>query len=393
MLLDGAPRNWSSIEELFAQFARALTARGIKPVLVFSEPLAEELTDRFRRSGAELEAVNYEDGILNYYRQLRSLVRKHSVRAVHISFFNYFHLVPWLARLTGVSQIVYQEHNSGVLEAKGLRRRVLRLRAKILTMPITGVIAISGFVKRQLIEIGIPEEKVCLAYNGVDTKRFFPNPGSRKGWLERFAIEPDELIVSSITHLRPFKHPEVIVEAFGLLAKRGVKGRLLMAGAGEMREELENLSRRLGISERIHWLGSCSNVESLLQASDIFVLASVGEAFGMVLTEAMACGVPVVGSRSGAIPEIVEDGITGLLGTPLDPSSFADAIERLALDETLRREMGQRGRERVQRCFRVEMSVEKVLQVYELMWNGLNDELRHASASAPPGAVFPDVRS
>jgi glycosyltransferase involved in cell wall biosynthesis len=387
MLLDSAPRTWSSIEELHLQFCRVLVAHQTRPVLVFSEPLAEELTNRFRDSGAEIEAINYEDGIVNYYRQLRRLVRKHSIQTAHIGFFNYFHLIPWLARFAGMRQIVYQEHNSGVLEAKGPRRLLIRLRARFLTMPMTRVIAISQFVKRQLIEIGIPEQKIWLVHHGVDTRRFLPNPSARERWAQRFAIAPDELILSSVAHLRPFKHPEVIVEAIGLLVKRGVKARLFMAGAGEMRQELEQLSRRLGISDRIYWLGSCNNVENLLQASDIFVLASVGEAFGLVLTEAMACGVPVVGSRSGAIPEIVEDGITGLLATSQDSSSFADAIERLARDGKLRREMGQRGRERVQQDFTAEMSIQKVLRVYESMWNGVNPEQTQPTASAACAAA------
>ena len=95
----------------------------------------------------------------------------------------------------------------------------------------------------------------------------------------------------------------------------------------------------------------------------------------MVVAEALACGVPVVGSRSGAIPEIVEDGKTGLLATPLDPASFADAIERLVQNPQLRRDMGQRGLERVRRDFTTERSIEAILEVYQSMWGGNKVEL------------------
>jgi glycosyltransferase involved in cell wall biosynthesis len=108
----------------------------------------------------------------------------------------------------------------------------------------------------------------------------------------------------------------------------------------------------------------------LLQASDIFVLASVGEAFGLVLAEAMACGVPVVGSRSGAIGELVEDGRTGLLATPLDAGSFAAAIERLIADPARRRAMGLAGLERVRRRFTVEREVQETMRIYEDLWGG-----------------------
>ena len=102
-----------------------------------------------------------------------------------------------------------------------------------------------------------------------------------------------------------------------------------------------------------------------MQASDIFLLASVGEAFGNVLTEAMACGAPVVASRSGGIEEIVVDGETGLLVPPRSSAAFADAIEKLATDPQLRNEMGRRARERVLEAFTLDQFVEKTIRVYE----------------------------
>jgi glycosyltransferase involved in cell wall biosynthesis len=134
--------------------------------------------------------------------------------------------------------------------------------------------------------------------------------------------------------------------------------------------DLKKLAAELGAADRIHWLGYCSDPASLLQASDIFVLASSGEAFGLVLAEAMACGVPVVGSRSGAIPEIVDDGITGLLATPRDENSFADAIERLALDTKLRKEMGANSVARVHEKFAVARVAEETLRIYESLGLG-----------------------
>ncbi len=370
MLLDSAPRTWSSAEELHFQLSRALIARGMRVILIFSEAPPEELASRFRFVGAEVAAINYRNGALYYFRELGRILKKHSVTAVHIAFFNYFDLVPWIVRMHGVRHIVYHERNSGVLRSRGWKKTLIQLRARVITQPILRVVAISGFIRQQLIDVGVPGAKVFVVRHGVDTRHFFPDPGARKDWVQQLAIEPDEVIASSIAHMRPFKHPEVIVQACALLAKRGVKVRFLMAGGGEMRREMEELSRKLGISGRIHWLGSVANPERLLQASDMFVLASVGEAFGLVLAEAMACGVPVVGSRSGAIPEIVEDGETGILTTPLDPASFADAIGRLAQDEELRRKMGTLGVDRVHRYFTLDTFVKNMLEVCEPVWRG-----------------------
>jgi glycosyltransferase involved in cell wall biosynthesis len=237
-----------------------------------------------------------------------------------------------------------------------------------MTKPVTRVIAISEFVRQQLLSAGLPEARIGVRYLGVDPERFRPDPEARREWAERFGVRPDEVILSSVSYLRPFKNPQVLVEACRELGVRNVHVRLFVAGDGDMLPELKLLSERLGVANRISWLGNVADPKALLQASDIFLLASVGEAFGLVLAEAMACGVPVVGSRSGSIPEVVEDGRTGLLATPLDAVAIADCIERLAKDGSLRREMGARAIERVRKHFTIDTAVAKTVRVYESLW-------------------------
>jgi starch synthase len=132
-----------------------------------------------------------------------------------------------------------------------------------------------------------------------------------------------------------------------------------------MLHDLKHLSEQLRVDDRIHWLGNVADPKSLLQSSDIFLLPSVGEAFGLVLAEAMACGVPIVGSRSGSLPEVVDEGRTGLLATPLDSNSFADAIERLAKDPALRRAMGKQAIEHVSAKYTVGKAVADTVRLYD----------------------------
>jgi len=149
-----------------------------------------------------------------------------------------------------------------------------------------------------------------------------------------------------------------------VLAQRGLRAHLIVAGDGEMLEELKQLSRKLGIADRVHWLGLVPDPVSVLQASDMFLLATVGEAFGLALAEAMACGVPVVGSRAGAIPEVIEDGETGLLVNPMDPVALADGIEKLGRDHALRKQLAQQAVARVAEHFTVEKAVDETLHIY-----------------------------
>jgi glycosyltransferase involved in cell wall biosynthesis len=370
LLLDCVPRAWSTQEDRHLKICQALAAAGARPVLVFSEDFPEPLKARFREGGADIVALNYGSGARHYLCELGRVVERFGVTTAHVCFFDYFSAVPWLARLRGVRHIVYDAHNSGIVKARSWRRALLQLRTRIVTFPVTRVIAISEFVKRQLVEAGLADRKIVVRYLGIDVLRFTPDPGARQRLVEMFGLGAGEIILTTLAYLRPFKHPQTIIQATGLLARRGIAVRLFVGGDGPLKSDLEQLAGELGVADRIHWLGHCPDPLPLLQASDIFVLASVGEAFGLVLAEAMACGVPVVGSRSGAIGELVEDGRTGLLATPLDAGSFASAIEKLIADPARRRAMGLAGLERVRRRFTVEREVQETMRIYEDLWGG-----------------------
>jgi glycosyltransferase involved in cell wall biosynthesis len=364
-LLDSAPRTWSSQEDRHLRLCQALSERGSRPILVFAAKLPPEIQDRFECGGVAVETINYEEGISHYYKELGKLIERNSIERVHIVFFDYFRAVMWLARLKGVRSIVYEMQNGGVFKATSWRRKLIHARNRVMTAPLVRIIAISDFIKGQLVEGGVPAGKIVVRYLGIDTDRFKPDDAVRKRWAKEFSIGPDEIILSTISYLRPIKSPEIIVQACELLAQRGVKARLFVGGDGEMLEELKTLSRDLGIADRVHWLGLVTDPLSLLQASDLFLLATVGEAFGLVLAEAMACGVPVVASCAGAIPEVVENGQTGLLVKPRDPCSLADGIESLARDKPRRQKMAREAIARAHANFTLEKAVAETLRIYD----------------------------
>jgi len=364
-LLDSAPRVWSSLESHHLQLCKALLARGSQPVLVFSERLPPEIQNRFEREGISVRAINYRDGLLHYYKELGQLIEKNSIERVHLIFFDYFRAVAWLVRLRGVKSIVYEMGNGGVFKARSLKRMLIHGRNRMMTAPLVRIIAISEFIKGQLVAGGLPKHKIVVKHLGVDTNRFKPDAAARERWAREFSVRDEEIILSTVSYLRPIKNPQIIVQACSVLAKRGVPVRLFVGGDGEMLEELKRLGNDLGIAERIHWLGLVADPASLLQASDLFLLATVGEAFGLVLAEAMACGVPVVATRAGAIPEVVKDGETGLLVNPNDPAALAAGIEQLARDQPLRKQMAQAAIARVRDNFTLEKSVAETLAIYD----------------------------
>ncbi len=364
-LLDSAPRVWSSLETHHLKLCQALIARGTRPVLVFAQQLPTEMQQRFEEGGVSIATINYALGPAHYYKALGKLIEEKGIGRVHIIFFDYFRAIAWLARVSGVKSIVYEMGNGGVFKATSWKRQLIHIRNRFMTAPLVRVIAISEFIKGQLVAGGLAEERITVRPLGIDTDRFKPDPSAREHWANEFSVEPHETIISTVSYLRPIKNPDIIVRACGFLAERGLPFRLFVAGDGEMLAELKQLSGELGIADQTHWLGLVPDPVSLLQASDLFLLATVGEAFGLALAESMACGVPVVGSRAGAIPEVVEEGTTGLLVEPRNPIALADAIETLMRDKTLRQKMGQAAVARVQANFTVEKAVAETLAIYD----------------------------
>jgi len=152
-----------------------------------------------------------------------------------------------------------------------------------------------------------------------------------------------------IKHLKAQCGPEYLIQVMSLIAAKHPQTRLLMAGSGEMRSQLEALTRQLGLTRSVSFLGAVEHhrVPELLKNVDIFVMPSIWEGFGVAAVEAEAMEIPVVATRVGGIPEIIVDGETGILVELGNSEQLAQAILTLIENPALRRQMGERGRKHV----------------------------------------------
>ena len=365
LVLDTSPTVWTSVDEFHFRLCKALAARDVRPIVVYAAAPPPEYSARMTSSGADLAVLSYGAGKYAYFQGLGRLFRRRNVRIIQTRGFNYFSCLWWILRLRGIRKIVFLEGNSGLLQARSWKKALLRLRAQVATGPILRTVTVSKFMKRQLVELGMPEPRIRVIYNGVDRSRFRPDAPARKQWREEHGVGPEEILVATICYLRAFKNPHIVVEACALLAKESVPVRLFVSGTGELLEPMKQLSASLGIADRAHWLANYGQTEKLLQACDVFVLASVGEAIGNVLLEAMACGAPSVGSDSGGIPEIIAHGETGLLAASLDSAAFAGAIRTVACNPETRRRMSEQSLARAGALFDVDVTVRNFLELYD----------------------------
>lgn len=223
------------------------------------------------------------------------------------------------------------------------------------------VTAVSAFLANQTREVFGTEREIEVIHNFVDSTRFvrIADPTVRA----RFA-HPDEALLVHVSNFRAVKRPEDVVQVFARVASE-IPARLLMIGDGPERPRAFELAQQLGVIGRTHFLGSFPDVQTILGISDLFVLPSSNESFGLAALEAMSCEVPVVAARAGGIPEVVEDGITGFLSPVGDVDHMADQALRVLRDRDVYTRMGQAARMAAIQRFHPDLIVPQYLKAYE----------------------------
>src|SRR5213075_2617186 len=152
---------------------------------------------------------------------------------------------------------------------------------------------------------------------------------------------PNDPLLVHVSNFRPVKRPIDCVEILARVLKKGIKTRLVMVGDGSERTNVEHRARCLGIYDSCVFVGKQPRIVDYLSVSDVLLLPSEQESFGLAALEAMACELPVIASRVGGIPEVVTDGETGFLSEVGDVAKMANDAGRLMADGNFRREMGR----------------------------------------------------
>jgi glycosyltransferase involved in cell wall biosynthesis len=206
------------------------------------------------------------------------------------------------------------------------------------------------------------EGRIVTIPNRIDLSEI---PEKEEDDLFRFGVKEGFQILSCLGRLRKEKGFETILDIMPALADQFPRLALVVAGDGEERAALAERAKELGVAEKVRFTGNISDPYSLHLHSTIHLLPSIREVSPVPVLEAMACGVPVVASRIGAVPEILEEGREGILCEPGDTGALLQAVRMLLSDEGLRRAMGEMGREKVRRNFDIEKGLDRLEALYE----------------------------
>jgi glycosyltransferase involved in cell wall biosynthesis len=181
--------------------------------------------------------------------------------------------------------------------------------------------------------------------NAIPTERYAPDPARRAVWRSQHAVPRDALVFTCVAGLRPQKNHRLLLQAFAQAAPQLPDALLLLVGPPDRldpayAESLKALAQELGLGQRVRFLGSRADVPDILRASDVFVLSSDYEGNPLSVLEAMAAGLPVISTAVGGVPELVQDGATGLLVPAGDAHALAEAIVQMGRDPMRRAVMG-----------------------------------------------------
>jgi glycosyltransferase involved in cell wall biosynthesis len=290
---------------------------------------------------------------IEVYRKLAEIVQKHSIEIIHAHHRTAGFFAECIFRGLHVPYVISIHDTWPRAPFKKFHGKFFRR-----------LIAVSKFIKGEMEkQFGFSPERIRVIYNGVDPAAFEQARYAEAAeFKKKFGIK-DEIVLSLIARVTKAKGHYILIEALRMVP-HGLKYKCLIVGEGKERRRLEQLAARYGLSEKVRFSGFEANIPAVLRASDILLLPSYQEPFGLVVVEAMLSRTAVIASGSGAIPEIVTHDQDGLLFPAGDASALARSIQLLVADEGLRQRLGEEGYRTAHRRFLLTRMVDDIEDYY-----------------------------
>jgi len=337
------------------RLARALDERGTPYTLTtaFSRRMIETTV----KPGA---LVEFGRAFFTVHRELRALIARERPDLLHSISFPACLYTATVARATGLPH-VWHEHN--IKRVHAVNRHLYRFVASTCAW----VVGPSQAVTRNLATAGLPATTLLPLYNGIDVRQFATDDTRARAVRAALGLG-DAPVVGLFGQLLPYKGHDLLIDAAPAIRARVPGTRFVFVGALENPPYEAHLHQRIaaaGLDDAFLFTGWRTDVPDVMRAVDVTVVATTTpEPAALSLMEGMAAGRPLVASTTGGTPEIVEDGVTGLLFAPGDSTALSTHVTALLIDEERRRQMGAAGRARVERLFTKDRHVDGMLDLY-----------------------------
>jgi len=304
---------------------------------------------------------------LVFKKEKFDIVHTHTAKAGFLG-----RIASWMA---GIHQVIYMPHGHVFYGYFGLLMSKIAINLERFVAYLTSTIMVSTELeKRDLIAFKVTTpEKIIVINSGLELENYKDVVVDVQSKRDKLQIEEDVSVIGMIGRLEPVKGPSYLIEASKIVIEQIPKIKFLIVGDGSLRKDLESQCEDLGILDEFIFTGWKEDVRSILSMLDILVLPSINEAVGRVLIEAGACGIPVIATNVGGVPEIVRNKQTGILVPPRSPELLAQAIIDLITNEHRRHEMGIAAKGWIDDRFSACRMVERVSKSYkELVESGRN---------------------
>lgn len=353
---------------LIAQVANLMCAREGLDIRSAALSRTGPLEKRFQEKGIPTKLIGMR-GFPDWprYKSLKNFLHDGKFDIIHTNILRADLFGRTAAHAVGIPAIVSTEHGIHAWEHKGDLMRTIVRQFYLHTLKFTSaIIAVSDFVKQSLISEGVPEDKIVRIYNGVDTDYFLPIDADEREKLRSYITdEPVKAAIGLVGNLIEMKGLRYFIEALPLIFQKHPHTLVVVVGEGPLRNEMEREISLQNLSHKVKFLGKLTQItRRIVAALDILVQPSLTESFGLTAAEALSCGVPVVASSAGGLPELVEDGVCGYVVPPRDSNALAVKIISLLDDPDKCSRFGKAGRERAIKLFRVSDTVNKYLDLY-----------------------------
>lgn len=317
--------------------------------------------EKYRRQGFYVSVLNWSPvRTLQVALQLFSLLRSRQYDVITVYGYKANMLARWVAWFARVKRYVTAQRSVD-LDRRPWHSWLDRVTSPMVDLYVSNsAAAASLLVSRERV----PQTKVLTIPNGIDSARFQVEENDRTAARLSLGIGTGQLAVGVVANLRPMKGHLDLLRAFATLKVTYPQVHLFFAGEGPCRREISETAIQLGIADQVHLLGLRTDIPSILAAMDVFVLPSHWEGMPGSVMEAMAAGLPVIGTSVGGIPELIVDGVTGYLVQPGDSAVLGDRLAALFADHRHREALGRAAAERIKEHFSLNRMVRATESMY-----------------------------
>jgi sugar transferase (PEP-CTERM/EpsH1 system associated) len=328
-----------------------------------------DFSKKITRPGVQIFALDKQPGpSFGLHLKLWQLLRELKPAILHTYNLSAIEYAP-TALLAGVPVRINGAHGRDADDPTGSNRKHNFLRRAMLPFYDCCYANSADLVAWNRAVIGVPAHKSRLLANGIDADKFQPRAGAQRSAPIPFG--PECTVIGTVGRIQAVKDHATLVDAFIALRARlpqaAAKLRLAIIGTGPLLPALQAQVDAAGLADAVWLPGARMDVADILRGLDIFAMSSIAEGTPGSALEAMATGLPVVGTRVGGIPEVIDDGVTGFVVPPSDPEAMAAALERYVLEPALGVAHGAAGRERVQRKY----NMAAMVAAYESLYDSL----------------------